>query len=33
VKEMVAQMKNAGVENIKKKNLLPGDAFYVFIGG
>ena len=32
VKEMVSQMKNAGFENIKKKNLLPGDAFYVFKG-
>ncbi len=32
VKEMVSQMENAGFENIKKKNLLPGAAFYVFIG-
>lgn len=32
VDEMVTQMENAGFENIKKKNLLPGDAFYMFIG-
>lgn len=32
VNEMVSQMGKAGFANIQKKNLLPGDAFYVFAG-
>ena len=30
--ELAAQMESAGFEQIRKRNLLPGDAFYVFSG-
>jgi hypothetical protein len=30
--EMVKQMETAGFMNVKARNLLPGDSFYMFIG-
>lgn len=32
VDEMVSQMKSAGFVTVNQRNLLPGDAFYVFVG-
>ena len=32
VEEMVEQMEAAGFVNVKARNLLPGDSFYMFVG-
>ena len=32
VEEMLKQMEAAGFVNVKAKNLLPGDSFYMFVG-
>ena len=30
--EMVAQMKEAGFADVKRRTLIPGESFYSFVG-